>query len=85
MLGTTSFSPTIPTCPISAGPPKTSPALTVNYGSASGGGFPGGNAGGDWFHCNALDYDPMRDHLMLNSRNWCEFYIIDHGTTTCGS
>lgn len=54
----------------------------VNYGSASGGGFPGGNAGGDWFHCNALDYDPMRDHLMLNSRNWCEFYIIDHGTTS---
>ncbi|MCH1575130.1 MAG: aryl-sulfate sulfotransferase [Flavobacteriales bacterium] len=54
----------------------------VNYGNVSGGGFPGGNPGGDWFHCNGLDYDPLRNHLMLNSRNWCEFYIIDHGTTT---
>jgi len=54
----------------------------VNYGNVSGGGFPGGTPGGDWFHCNGLDYDPLRDHLMLNSRNWCEFYIIDHGTTS---
>ena len=56
--------------------------FNINYGNVSGGGFPGGNAGGDWFHCNGLAYDPARDHLMLNSRNWCEFYIIDHGTTS---
>ena len=54
----------------------------VNFGQVSGGGFPGGSAGGDWFHCNGLAYHPGLDHLMLNSRNWNEFYIIDHGTTT---
>ena len=54
----------------------------VNYGQVTGGGLPGGSSGGDWFHCNGLDYNETLDHLMLNSRNWNEFYIIDHGTTT---
>ena len=56
--------------------------LDVNYGQVNGGGFPGGPSGGDWFHCNAVGYNAELDHLILNSRNWNEFYIIDHGTTT---
>ena len=57
----------------------------VNYAEVSGGGGPGGpisGSGGDWFHCNALAYHPGLDQIILNSRNWDEFYILDHGTTS---
>jgi len=54
----------------------------VNYAAVSGGGFPGGSNGGDWFHCNAVTYHPGLDQLILNSRNWNEFYILDHNTTS---
>lgn len=54
----------------------------VNFGQASGGGLPGGNDGGDWLHCNAVDYNPALDQLVINSRNWNEFFIIDHATST---
>ena len=54
----------------------------VNYGQVSGGGFPGGSSGGDWFHCNAVAYHPGLDQLILNSRNWNEFYILDHGISS---
>lgn len=36
----------------------------------------------DLFHANALDYNEERDHIVINSRNYNEFYIIDHSTTT---
>ena len=70
------------TLPHYAGPANSPTRFNVNFGQVTGGGFPGGNAGGDWFHCNALAYNAALDHLMLNSRNWNEFYIIDHGTTS---
>lgn len=54
----------------------------INYAEVSGGGFPGGSNGGDWFHCNAVTYHPGLDQLILNSRNWNEFYILDHNLTT---
>ena len=54
----------------------------VNYGQVSSGGFPGGVSGGDWFHCNAVDYHEELDQLIVNSRNWNEFFIIDHGLTS---
>lgn len=54
----------------------------VNHIQNVSGGFPGGGSGGDWFHCNAVTHHPGRDQLMLNSRNWNEFYIIDHNTTS---
>ena len=57
----------------------------VNYADVSGGGGiggPGSGTGGDWFHCNALAYHPGLDQIILNSRNWNEFYILDHGTTS---
>ncbi|MEM7204445.1 MAG: aryl-sulfate sulfotransferase [Planctomycetota bacterium] len=37
---------------------------------------------GEWNHCNALDYDPVRDLVVVNSLFQEEFYLIDHSTTT---
>lgn len=36
----------------------------------------------DLFHANALDYNEERDQIVINFRNYNEFYIIDHSTTT---
>ena len=36
----------------------------------------------DWLHCNSLDYNPQLDQIILNCRNFAEFWIIDHSTTT---
>ncbi|MDF1694560.1 MAG: aryl-sulfate sulfotransferase [Saprospiraceae bacterium] len=36
----------------------------------------------DWWHCNALDYNPALDQILVNSRNNNELWIIDHSTTT---
>jgi hypothetical protein len=36
----------------------------------------------DWSHANALDYNPELDQIILCSRNFNEFAIIDHSTTT---
>lgn len=71
-----------PELPHFADPALSPTRFNINYGQVTGGGFPGGNAGGDWFHCNAVAYNAELDQLMLNSRNWNEFYIIDHSTST---
>ena len=34
----------------------------------------------DWTHFNTCEYIPENDWLLLNSRNFSEFYIIDHKT-----
>jgi len=34
----------------------------------------------DWTHCNSLDYIPETDQVVLNSRNFGEFYLINHKT-----
>jgi hypothetical protein len=36
----------------------------------------------DWNHLNGVDYDPERDEVILSSRSFSEFWIIDHATTT---
>jgi len=36
----------------------------------------------DWIHANAIDYNPVRDEIMLSSRHLSEIWIIDHSTTT---
>lgn len=41
--------------------------------------------GGDWNHCNAVDYNPELDQIILSSRNFNEFWIIDHSTTIAES
>lgn len=44
--------------------------------------FGGGLAGSpDWNHCNALDYNQELDQIIVNSRNFGEFWVIDHSTT----
>ncbi|MEM6273314.1 MAG: aryl-sulfate sulfotransferase [Bacteroidota bacterium] len=36
----------------------------------------------DWLHFNSIAYHPLRDEIMLSSREFCEFWIIDHSTNT---
>lgn len=44
--------------------------------------FLGGGEVTDWAHVNAIDYHAELDQIVLCSRNFSEFWIIDHGTTT---
>jgi hypothetical protein len=37
---------------------------------------------GDWIHANSIDYDPVRDQIVLSSRSWNEVFVIDHSTST---
>jgi hypothetical protein len=34
----------------------------------------------DWSHCNTVEYNQVTDQLLVNFRNWGEFYIFDHST-----
>lgn len=34
----------------------------------------------DWTHCNTVDYIPETDQIIVNSRNFGEFYLINHKT-----
>lgn len=70
-----------PTKPNFGVPSENPQRFDVNFGSPSSGGPPGSN-GGDWFHCNAVTYNPDLDQIMFNSRKWSEFYIIDHSIGT---
>lgn len=36
----------------------------------------------DWAHMNSVDYNPELDQIMLSSRSFNEFWIIDHSTST---
>ncbi len=36
----------------------------------------------DWMHVNAVAYNAELDQIALSSPNFCEIWIIDHGTTT---
>lgn len=36
----------------------------------------------DWIHANGIDYNEELDQIIINSRNFGEFWIIDHSTTT---
>jgi hypothetical protein len=37
-------------------------------------------SGADWTHLNVVEYIPETDQLILNSRNFGEFYLINHKT-----
>ena len=50
--------------------------IDINYAG------PGWWSRRDWWHCNAIDYNPDRDEVLINSRNNNEVWIIDHSTTT---
>jgi len=49
--------------------------ININYKTISGG------PKTDWNHCNSLDYNPESGHIAINSREWSEFYVIDHDGT----
>ncbi len=34
----------------------------------------------DWFHANAVDYNPALDQILISVRNLSEIWIIDHST-----
>ena len=36
----------------------------------------------DWLHGNTVDYNPDLDQIIICLRNFNEFWIIDHGTTS---
>ncbi len=36
----------------------------------------------DWWHSNAMSYSPELDQIIIGNRNFNEFIIIDHSTTT---
>lgn len=36
----------------------------------------------DWLHANFIDYNPQLDQIIINLRNFNEFWVIDHSTTT---
>jgi hypothetical protein len=36
----------------------------------------------DWMHSNGIDYDPVRDLIVISVRRFNEFWVIDHSTTT---
>jgi len=57
------------------GNPANHPELIdLNY-IGIGGGFT------DWLHANYIDYNPELDQIMINLRNFNEFWVIDHSTT----
>ena len=35
----------------------------------------------DWTHGNTVEFNPVTDQVIINFRNWGEFFIIDHGAT----
>jgi Arylsulfotransferase (ASST) len=42
-----------------------------------------GNGGDkDWNHANGIDYNAARDEIIVSSRSFSEFWVIDHSTTT---
>lgn len=45
-------------------------------------GFTGSFIESDWIHANAVDYNSSRDEIVISSRHFSEFWIIDHSTTT---
>jgi len=49
---------------------------------AAPGAPPAGGHGLDWMHTNTVDYDPVRDLIVLSSPHLSEIWILDHSTTT---
>ncbi|MCB0521287.1 MAG: aryl-sulfate sulfotransferase [Lewinellaceae bacterium] len=63
-------------------------ATKENYGSVEAHSelidlnWPAQSSGASWMHTNAIDYDPLNDHILLSIPAFSEVWIIDHSTTT---
>jgi hypothetical protein len=53
--------------------------IDLNYVSSSD---EGGGAPEDWTHANGIDYNAELDQVVLSVREFSEFWVIDHSTTT---
>ncbi len=42
----------------------------------------GQSTSGNWMHMNSISYNAELDQIVIGSRNFSEFYVIDHSTTT---
>jgi len=51
--------------------------VDINYNVVAG-----QRANSDWTHFNAVDYNPDLDQVLVSLRNFSEFWILDHSTTT---
>ncbi|WP_422104983.1 aryl-sulfate sulfotransferase [Winogradskyella sp.] len=40
------------------------------------------DSGSNWLHINSIQYNEESDQIVISSRRMCEFWIIDHSTTT---
>ncbi len=49
--------------------------IDINYTALAGGNK-------DWIHANAIAYNPDLDQIVISARNFHEFWVIDHSTTT---
>lgn len=49
--------------------------LDINFLNGWGGGK-------NWLHINSIQYDELRDQIVIGSRQMSELWIIDHSTTT---
>lgn len=52
--------------------------VDLNFAASSG----GMGGGADWIHFNSIDYNPVLDQIVVSSRMFNEFWVIDHSTTT---
>lgn len=53
--------------------------VDINYVSTGDGAIP---AREDWTHANGIDYNVELDQIILSVREFSEFWVIDHSTTT---
>ncbi len=65
------FDPTKPNFGTVADHPE---LVDLNYDGASG--------DPDWTHFNGIAYNPELDQIVVSSHRFCEFWVIDHSTTT---
>ena len=52
--------------------------VDINFEANPGG---GASSGPDWIHLNSINYNAVLDQIILSSRHFDEFWILDHSTT----